>query len=103
MAPARRLLEAIMTQNQNQNYGMTFVPSHLSNPTARENGVLSTGLKLGAAFWTLRVISVPIAFGLSYTRNRSLMLGVVQGLFFPWIYLGYRGVQAATKEKGEKK
>ena len=47
--------------------------------------------------WTIRAISVPIAFGLSYTRNKSIGLGIVQGVLFPWIYLGYRGVQAVSK------
>lgn len=48
----------------------------------------------------IRMISVPVAFGLSYTRNRSIWLGFWQGLVFPELYLGYRGVQAAT-EKGK--
>ena len=47
--------------------------------------------------WTIRLISVPIAFGLSYTRNKSVGLGIVQGVLFPWIYLGYRGIQAVSK------
>ncbi len=88
-----------------------FQPSQLShyNPTAtlantaRPNGAVGTTLKVGTALWAARIISVPIAFGLSYQRNKSLWYGFWQGLVFPWLYLGYRGVEVATKKKGEKK
>ena len=81
-----------------------FNPSHLSlyNPTALDNGLKETAgsvFKVYKTIWLVHLVSIPIAFGVSYQRNQSIMLGVVQGVFFPWLYLGYRGVQAATGGK----
>jgi hypothetical protein len=78
-------------------------PAPIAYSLSRRNGLKETLEGTWNVYKTIviiRIISVPVAFGLSYTRNKSIWLGLVQGLVFPELYLGYRGVQAVT-EKGE--
>jgi len=55
-----------------------------------------------SVFMLSRLLVVPAAIGLSYTRNNSVGWAALHGLLIPTWYLGYRGVQFAQDKYGNK-